>query len=307
MNGRDSTDPQIQQWIEQCLAHLALEKGHAVNTQLMTRSVLERLAAWMQKHHHTWNDARHETLLAYLSDQKKERRLAPASIKLEVVAIRSFFRYLHQEKLIPTDPSEKLDTPRLFRYLPETLNEAEVEAMLQVAHGDTPLGLRNRAIMETFYASGLRVSELAALRIEFLDLSEYTMRVVGKGNKERLVLIGSKAAQSLNAYLNHGRPKLVTSRSKGEVFIGKGGHGLSTLRLWQIVKQTAKWAGIKKNVYPHLLRHSFATHLLSHGADLRVIQELLGHAKISTTEIYTHVDQARLKDVHLKFHPRAAL
>lgn len=296
----------MRELIEECLAYLAMERGHAVNTQLLTRAVLERLAGWLEKRKIYSLKINSEILLRYLAHQRRERNLSPASMKLEIISIRSFFRYLKQEKHVAIDPSENLDLPKLFRYLPETLNEQEVEKILQVEHGDDSLGLRNRAMMETFYASGLRVSELAKLRLEFLNLDEHTMRVVGKGNKERLVLIGSKAAAALRDYLRRGRPKLVNVRTGGEVFLGKHGHALTSLRLWQIVKEVVKQAGIKKNVYPHLLRHSFATHLLSNGADLRVIQELLGHASISTTEIYTHVDQTRLSAVHRQFHPRAS-
>jgi integrase/recombinase XerD len=292
----------IQDW----QAWMAVEKGLAVNTQNLYSAALERFGRHLVRSGTSaWSDVTPALLRTWLAHTRKDRALAPASLKLEIVALRTFFRFLLTEKRIPSDPSETMEIPRLFRYLPETLTEDEVGRILDTPFPDTPLGWRDRAILETFYASGLRVGELATLRLEWLNLSEWTMRVVGKGNKERLVLIGSKAAAALGHYLDHGRPALVRTRTGGEVFLNRLGSRLTTVRIWGIVKETVRRAGITKNVYPHLLRHSFATHLLSHGADLRVIQELLGHASIGTTQIYTHVDQARLRSVHSRFHPRA--
>ena len=293
--------------IENCLAWQALEKGHAANSQLANRLVMERFADWLDKHV-AISDWRHLTLSAlqlYLSEQKEKRKLEPASMKLEIVVLRNLLRFLKKEKEINLDLAELLELPKLFRYLPETLTIGEVDALLAVEWGNEPLGLRNRAIMETFYASGMRVGELVSLRLESLDLNEGTARVIGKGNKERLVLLGKQACTALANYLNGGRPKLVFPRTGGEVFISHHGKSLTTARIWQVVKEAMKHAGIKKNIYPHLMRHSFATHLLSRGADLRIIQELLGHANISTTEIYTHVEQERLRAIHQQFHPRA--
>src|SRR4029077_4239167 len=169
-----------------------------------------------------------------------------------------------------------------------------------------PLGLRDRAIIELLYASGLRISELANARLENLDSEGRILRVVGKGNKTRLVPVGRKACEALASYLSMERPRLVKRRSGSEIFLSERGTKLTTARIWQIVKKHARQSGLEKNIYPHLLRHSFATHLLSNGADLRIIQEMLGHADISTTQVYTHVDQQRLKAVHRKFHPRAS-
>ena len=292
--------------IEQCLAHFALEKGHATRTQLLMRGMLERFAQWLQgKAFRAWNDLTPDDLLRYLKEQKTKRDLAPASLKLEVVALRNLWKYLVTQKKVARDLTEHLELPKLFHYLPETLTEHEVEAMLALDLGETPLGLRDRAILEVFYSSGLRVSELAALRLEWLLLDEWAMRVVGKGSKERLVLMGSKAADALKHYLQDARPRFIRPKSGSEVFLSERGTRLTTARIWQIVKSIAQLAGIQKNAYPHLLRHSFATHLLTHGADLRAIQELLGHSSISTTEIYTHVDNAHLRHVHATCHPRA--
>ncbi|NJK92815.1 MAG: tyrosine recombinase [Blastochloris sp.] len=292
--------------MEECLAHQAMEKGHALNTQMLNRTVLERLAEWLDGRQTgpDWGGVTVNDLREYLAEQKKKRKLAPASLKLEVVVLRNFFRFLHSRGRIEGDVAGQLDLPKLFRYLPDTLTEEEVAALLAVTWGEDGLGLRNKAVMEVFYASGMRVSELTGMRLEYLNLEERTVRVIGKGNKERLVLIGEEAVRALRRYLQSGRPSLVNPRTGGEVFLGNHGRKLTTARIWEVVKEGMRRAGIQKNVYPHLLRHSFATHLLSRGADLRIIQELLGHANIGTTEIYTHVDQERLMQVHRDFHPR---
>jgi integrase/recombinase XerD len=250
-----------------------------------------------------------EVTLQHIGDYlaySKRRGISAASIKLIVVAIKIFFRWLQTRARIAHDVSESIPLPRIERYLPETMNELQIDRLLDGVDVNAPRGLRDRAILELLYASGLRVSELVNAKLEFLDLDNRIIRVTGKGNKTRLVPVGKKACDALRAYLDRERPDLVTKRSSSEIFLSsRGGRKLTTVRIWQIVKQVAKHAGLDLNVYPHLLRHSFATHLLSNGADLRIIQEMLGHADISTTQIYTHVDQRRLKNVHLKFHPRA--
>jgi integrase/recombinase XerD len=185
------------------------------------------------------------------------------------------------------------------------LNEIQVEQLLEAIDTTAPLGLRDRAMIELLYASGLRISELANARLENFNAEERILRVLGKGSKTRLVPVGRKACEALAAYLSGERPKLVGRRTGNEIFLSARGTKMTTVRVWQIVKKHARKSGLEANVYPHLLRHSFATHLLGNGADLRIIQEILGHADISTTQVYTHVDQQRLKAVHRKFHPRA--
>ncbi|MDR1305333.1 MAG: tyrosine recombinase [Verrucomicrobiales bacterium] len=293
--------------IENCLAWQALEQGHAANTQLINRAAMERFADWLDRRATVsdWGDVSLSALQLYLGEQKERRKLEPASLKLEIVVLRNLLKFLKREKLIRQDLAELLELPKLFRYLPATLTMGETDALLAVEWGNEPLGLRNRAVMETFYAAGLRVGELVTLRLENLDLDEGTARVIGKGDKERLVVIGRQACAALRHYLAGGRPKLVRPRTGGEVFISRHGKTLTTARIWQIVKDAMRRAGIEKNVYPHLLRHSFATHLLSRGADLRIIQELLGHANINTTEIYTRVAAKRLRVIHQQCHPRA--
>ena len=185
------------------------------------------------------------------------------------------------------------------------MNELQIEQLLESVDAKAPLGLRDRAMLELLYASGLRISELASAKLEHLDLEQGIVRVTGKGNKTRLVPVGRKACAAIENYLARERPGLVRQKSGSEIFLSVRGRRLTTVRIWQIVKAIARRSGLEANVYPHLLRHSFATHLLGNGADLRIIQEMLGHADISTTQVYTHVDQQRLKAVHHKFHPRA--
>jgi integrase/recombinase XerD len=239
----------------------------------------------------------------YLAERKRAG-LAASSIKLIVVALKIFFRFGTARGFVVKDPTDSLVLPRIERYLPETLNELQVEQLLESVDEKAPLGLRDRAMLELLYASGLRISELASVRLENLNLEEGVVRVTGKGSKTRLVPVGRSACAAIAAYLERERPQLVKRRSGSEVFLSIRGARLTTVRIWQIVKAVARRSGLEANVYPHLLRHSFATHLLGNGADLRIIQEMLGHADISTTQVYTHVDQQRLKAVHHKFHPR---
>jgi integrase/recombinase XerD len=218
--------------------------------------------------------------------------------------MKIFFRHLAGKGAISADPAEPIDPPKLEKYLPETLNEPAVARLLESIDDARPLARRDRAILELLYASGLRASELTGARLENLFLEEGSIRVTGKGSKTRVVPVGKAAREAITAYLEGERPSLVSRRTGSEIFLSNRGMKLTATRIWQIVKERARLAGIDTNVYPHLLRHSFATHLLGNGADLRVIQELLGHADIATTQIYTHVDQKRLRDIHRRFHPR---
>ena len=292
--------------VEGCLGFLATEKSHAVNTQLINRIALESFTAWMEKNYSGAAPAsvQAEQIRAFLREQRIKRKLAPSSLKMIVVALRHFFAHLKREGLLERDLLPALDLPKLDQALPVTLSEEEVSRLLALELPDTPLGLRDRALLEVLYASGLRASELVELRLESYLQGEKLLRVIGKGNKERLVPIGAKAIVAVDRWLANGRPLLVKPKTGGEVFLGEHGRRLTTARLWQIVQEIAKLAGINKRIWPHLLRHSFATHLLGHGADLRAIQEMLGHASLATTQIYTHVDEARLKQVHRQFHPR---
>ncbi len=295
----------MQAEIDEFLLFLATERGLSDNYQLSTRRSLEHFAEWLSRARRI-TDPR-EISLPVISDYlagRKKSGLAASSIKLIVVAIKIFSRFLLARGKIGRDVTEILPLPRIERYLPETLNESQVEQLLAAARTDLPLGPRDRAMAELLYASGLRISELTDARLENLNLDEGVIRVTGKGNKTRLVPVGRKACEAIAVYLQRERPALVGKRTGSHVFLSIRGGKLTTVRVWQIIRKLARHAGIGTGVYPHLLRHSFATHLLSNGADLRIIQEMLGHADISTTQIYTHVDQSRLKAVHHKFHPR---
>ena len=315
--------------IEDFILYLATERGLSDNYQISTRLSLEGFALWIERRKivaAVGEDALKKmtdgdeplpevevkvgaVTRAEISDylaHKKRLGLSAASIKLVVVAIKILFRWLAARGRIAADPADVLPLPRTERYLPETMNELQVDRLIEGIDVNAPRGLRDRAIVELLYASGLRVSELVNAKLEHLDLDARFIRVTGKGNKTRLVPVGAKACGAIRAYLDGARPDCVTKRTGSEIFLStRGGRKLTTVRIWQIVKECAKRAGLDLNVYPHLLRHSFATHLLSNGADLRIIQELLGHADISTTQVYTHVDSQRLKAVHHKFHPRA--
>ena len=296
----------MEQEIDSFIRFLAVERGLSKNYQLSTQRSLTEFVNWCGRKHKIDN-LRAVTLplvSEYLADRKRDG-LAASSIKLIVVALKIFFRFLAGKGKVARDPTEAVALPRIERYLPETLNEMQVEQLIESIDTKVPLGLRDRAMIELLYASGLRIAELANARLENFNSEERILRVTGKGNKTRLVPVGRKACEALAAYLSMERPKLVKRRSGSEIFLSARGPKLTTVRIWQIVKKHALHSGLEKNIYPHLLRHSFATHLLGNGADLRIIQEMLGHADISTTQVYTHVDQQRLKAVHRQFHPRA--
>lgn len=295
----------MEREIDDFILYLATERGLSANYQLSTRRSLESFAQWAAKTQQVTEFS--AVTLPHLQDylgHRKRAGLAAASIKLEIVALKILLRWLTARGRLPRDVAEVIPLPRLERYLPQTLNAPDVERLLDAVDLDAPLGLRNRAMLELLYASGLRASELVNSRLEHLDLDHGVIRVTGKGNKTRLVPVGAKAREAIQRYLDRERPGLVCKRTGSHVFISRFGKSFTTVRLWQIVKAEAARAGLEQNVYPHLLRHSFATHLLGGGADLRIIQELLGHADIATTEIYTHVDNSRLQEVHRRFHPR---
>jgi integrase/recombinase XerD len=296
----------VDQAIDSFIRFLAVERGLSENYQLSTQRSLSEFADWCAKKHKIDNCSHVSLPLIseYLADRKRSG-LSASSIKLIVVALKIFFRFLASKGAVARNPSEALTLPRIERYLPETLNEMQVEQLIDSIDTKVSLGLRDRAMIELLYASGLRTSELANARLENFSVEDRILRVTGKGNKTRLVPVGRKACEALAAYLSTERPKLLKRHSGSEIFLSERGTKLTTARIWQIVKKHAKHSGLETNIYPHLLRHSFATHLLGNGADLRIIQEMLGHADISTTQVYTHVDQQRLKAVHRQFHPRA--
>jgi integrase/recombinase XerD len=234
----------------------------------------------------------------------KDIGLSPASIRRGISAVRTYFKFLMADGVVARDPSERLETPKRWRTLPEVLSVAEIERLLAAPSLDDPLVFRDRAMLELAYGAGLRVSEWITLGIRDLILEEKLVRVFGKGSKERLVPIGRSAIGAVATYIRELRPDLEKGQGKGILFLNARGEPLTRMGAWKILRKYVDRAGIKKAVSPHTLRHSFATHLLEGGADLRAVQEMLGHADISTTQIYTHVDREYLRSVHRKFHPR---
>ncbi|MEI6818818.1 MAG: tyrosine recombinase [Verrucomicrobiota bacterium] len=285
------------------IRYLATERGLSDAYQQSVRQTLDALAKWIIGQRTALRDIGTDELAAFLSQRKKEG-LSAASLRITTVHLKVFFRWLVGKEKLEMDPAEPLLAPRPDQSLPETLHATELTKLLESIDPSASLGRRDLAILELFYSAGLRLSELCKARLEMMDFEGGFLRVTGKGDKTRIVRVGHKAREAIDDYLRNERPKLVTRKTSSHIFISVRGTALSPERVREIVKQRAKLAGIDQNVYPHLLRHSFATHLLEGGADLRVIQELLGHADISTTQVYTHVDRQRLKAVHKQFHPR---
>ncbi|HEY8164884.1 MAG TPA: site-specific tyrosine recombinase XerD [Gemmatimonadaceae bacterium] len=244
------------------------------------------------------------TLRAYVY-HLKDLGLSPASIRRNVSAVRSYFRFMLGEGHLVRDPSERLETPKRWRTLPEVLTVAEVERLIAAPSLDEPLAFRDRAMLELGYGAGLRVSEWITLGMRDVLMDEHLVRVFGKGGKERVVPIGRRAIAAVAIYLRELRPRLEQGKGKGILFLNARGEPLSRMGAWKILSKHVRAAGITKKVSPHTLRHSFATHLLEGGADLRAVQEMLGHADISTTQIYTHVDREYLRSVHRQYHPRS--
>ena len=285
------------------IRYLATERGLSGAYQISVRQTLDALAGWLNANHTPLRDVGTEELAAFLTHRKLDG-LNAASLRITTVHLKVFFRWLAHKGMLEMDPAEPLLAPRPDLTLPATLHAREITGLLESVDPSVHLGRRDLAILELFYAAGLRLSELCGLRFEMMDLDDGFLRITGKGTKTRVVRVGSKARQAIADYLANERPSLVTKRTSSHLFLSIRGSALSPARVRQIVKHRAKLAGIEQSIYPHLLRHSFATHLLEGGADLRVIQELLGHADIATTEIYTHVDRQRLKSIHQRFHPR---
>ena len=307
----------MQNLVEDFLQFLRHERGQSDNTAKTYAAVLGKFITWAQKQNlNDWKQVELKHLMSFLQHERERtlatepkdspRRLSSESVYLEIAALRAFYKFAENEKLLPQNVAENLSLPRRWKRLPKALTDEEIQKILSQKTSDNPEHLCDRAILELAYASGLRLSELKNLRLEQLHLEAGFINVIGKGNKERVVPVGKKAVEALTRYLEAARPKLVTPKSPAGVFLTKRGTPFASVTLWLRIKNHIRYAGISRNITPHMLRHSFATHLLEHGADLRVIQELLGHANISTTEIYTHVAGNRLRDIHKKFHPRAS-
>jgi len=284
---------------------LSLEKGSSPRTREAYRRDVERLIQYAGVKGAANPASLNSRLLRDFIYHLKDLGLSPASIRRNVSAIRTYFKFLLGEGVLLKDPSERLETPKRWRSLPEVLTVAEVEKLLASPSLDEPMAFRDRALLELAYGAGLRVSEWITLPVRDVALDDGLLRVFGKGSKERLVPIGRRAIGAVAIYLRELRPKLEKGGGKGILFLNARGTPLSRMGAWKILRHHVDQAGLKKHITPHTLRHSFATHLLEGGADLRAVQEMLGHADISTTQIYTHVDREYLRSVHRQFHPRS--
>jgi integrase/recombinase XerD len=291
------------------LGYLEFERGLSRNTLEAYRSDLLQLGGYLERAGIDVLDAQHEHLAGFLSElaggAEERAPVAPATLQRKAACLRSFYRHLRREGLLEADPTADLRAPRKSQKLPEVLNRAEVQKLLSTPRGTDPSALRDRALLETMYACGLRASEAISLSTADVDLTAGVLRARGKGSKERLVPIGREAVQAIRAYLQRGRPALVGLRDEPHLFVNHRGAGLTRQGLYKIVQRHAHAAGLGDRMSPHTLRHTFATHLLAGGCDLRSVQEMLGHADVATTQIYTHVSAEKLKDVYFQAHPRA--
>ena len=283
---------------------LWLEDGLARNTLDSYRRDLSRFGLWLAaQHHKRLLDADHGDLLSYLATRVAAHAKATTTSRL-LSSFKRFYQYALRQGSISSDPSINIDAPKLPRGLPKSLTEEDVEKLLAAPNVDDALGLRDRTMLETLYASGLRVSELVTLKVSQVSQDMGVVRVIGKGSKERLVPLGEEALTWIARYCRDSRPQILGQRAADALFVTNRGAAMTRQAFWHLLKRHALHAGLKQAISPHTLRHAFATHLLNHGADLRVVQLLLGHADISTTQIYTHVARERLKQLHAKHHPR---
>lgn len=306
----------MQTLVEEFLQYLRHERGQSEFTQKTYASLLNGFILWAEGQGvPAWETVQSNHLTSYILHERrrliekagpqKGSKLAGESVYLSIAALRAFYKFCVHENLLEFNVAENLSLPRRWKRLPKSLSNDEINTFLTPPLEATPNDLCDQAVLELAYASGLRLAELRHLRLEQLYLEAGFITVIGKGDKERSIPLGKKAVEAMTRYLEVARPKLVSKKSPGHVFLTSRGTYFAHTTLWLRIKRRARLAGITRNVTPHMLRHSFATHLLENGADLRVIQELLGHATISTTEIYTHVDSSRLRDIHRRFHPRS--
>ncbi len=298
------SEPSAEVYISQFLDYLWLEDGLALNTLDSYRIDLKLFNDWLTKQELTLTQVTEAQVQHYLAFKFTVQKASSSSVYRLVSCLRRFYRYLLTQSAISKDPTIRIQSPKLPKHLPDSLTETEVEALLNAPNNQETLGLRDRAMLELLYACGLRVSELVNMSINEVSLQDGVIRITGKGNKTRLVPMGEHASDWVKQYLNEARPELLKLRLSDALFVTNRGTSMTRQAFWYLIKRYAKQADITKPLSPHVLRHAFATHLLNHGADLRVVQLLLGHSDISTTQIYTHVAKARLKQLHEKHHPR---
>ncbi|WP_455222839.1 site-specific tyrosine recombinase XerD [Kaarinaea lacus] len=296
--------PASEQQLETFIDAIWMERGLSENTLNAYRADLTGLAKWLStQNHQDLLYASRSQILEYLTYRVNQGIKSRSTARL-LSSIKRFYQYCVREQLIKVDPSDRIDAPKLGRSLPKFLSEAEVEALLDAPDLKDPLGVRDRTMLELLYATGLRVSELVGLRMEQINLRQGVVRVQGKGNKERLVPLGEEAQSWLETYLQDARHQITPAAASDYVFTTRRKSAMTRQAFWYLIKRYANKVGIKKHLTPHTLRHCFATHLLNHGADLRVVQMLLGHSDLSTTQIYTHVARERLRSLHAAHHPR---
>lgn len=291
-----------QEILDTFIDQLWLEDGLARNTLESYRRDLAQLAEWLEKRNALLLTASQTDLESYLAFKSPQSK--PRSIGRLIASMRRFYRYWLRKGKVNADPTLQLDSPKLPRSLPKSLTEDDVVALLKAPDENQPLGLRDRAMLETLYATGLRVSELVNLKVSEVSVYDSVLRVTGKGDKTRLVPLGEEAVDWIQRYIDEARPQILNGQLDNSLFVTQRGSAMTRQSFWYIIKRYALIGGVRKPMSPHTLRHAFATHLLNHGADLRVVQMLLGHADISTTQIYTHVARERLKQLHAKHHPR---
>ena len=286
------------------LNYVQVERGLAANTLAAYRSDLGKFARFCQPRKLALARVERQHVVDFLGTLYQQG-LDSRSVARVLVTLRTFFRFLRQEGVVRREPTEHIESPKTWKRLPKFLSVEEVERLLTTPDTATPRGLRDKAMLEVLYATGLRVSELVGLKVADIQQEAGYVRCLGKGNKERVVPVGKQALAALEAYLRRGRPSLSKRQSSPHLFLSQRGRGMTRQNFWQLLRQRARQAGVRTRLTPHVLRHSFATHLLEGGADLRSVQMLLGHADISTTQIYTHVAQERLRNIYRAHHPRA--
>ena len=294
----------MKELISTFLDYLSVERGLSVNTISSYGEDLNNYIDFLTRQH---IDALSRVTKNDITDfmlAQKDKGIAANSIARRLAAIRMFHRFLNRERILTSDPSTLIDSPKLWKKVPDVLSLNEVESLLAQPDNRNKQGIRDRAILETLYATGMRVSEAVNLKKDNVNLDIGFLRCIGKGNKERVIPLGGKAVNSIKRYLEASRPALLNKKESEFLFLNRFGESISRQSLWKMIKKYARDAKIKKPIRPHILRHSFATHLLERGADLRSVQEMLGHSNISTTQIYTHINKDRLKNVHRQFHPR---
>ena len=308
----------MQNLIEDFLSYLRHERGQSANTQKTYAGLLNNFVEWAKTQNLSdWKAVEFSHLMSFIEHERQRalenqpenstRKLSSESVYLEIAALRAFYRFAEQEKFLPNNLAENLSLPRHWKRVPKSLTYEEIEKLLTPQIPENETNLCDQAILELAYASGLRLSELKNIRIEQLHLDAGFINVIGKGNKERVVPVGKKAVEAVQHYLKSGRPFLVKKKSPANVFLTRRGTPFASVTLWWRIKRRVRHSEIARNITPHMLRHSFALHLLEHAADLVVIQEMLGHASIATTEVYTHASTQLLSDVHRRFHPRARI